>query len=511
MQNNSAVLNVGTEKQLFIDSRFIESSRGIKLQMNPPVKTEPVLMSETEVESHRIGCYSSILEFDSQYYMYYLATPAQKTDTQEDIDLQFTCLAVSDDGVNWRRQRVGMVEFRGSKDNNIVLKGVASMFVDPTASGGYPFKGICQNDATPGSPQGIYAWGSKDGIVWERVSSEPVLPFYCDTANVCFYDTRLNKYVSYLRSWLHKDPKLNHSAPPHNISIRAVARYETDDFYKLPWPNAVYDPSQKRWDQKYHHIVNELPSVMIPDEFDPAYTDIYNPSAMQYPWAEDVYLAFPSLYRRYEEFTAGFKFDSHGRDHRGQRDSDGGMSIQISLSRNGVQWERMREDYVGPGFIGEEDGGSLYMCAGMIRKGDDLYQYYGGLPFTHGDYDIEKDKKTGAIIRTVQRLDGFMSADAGAAGGELTTPPIKFEGNRLELNINCGGMGEAWVEILNADGRAIEGFTMEDSVSVDRNDVVQEVWWKNGPDVSKLAGKPVRLRIKMRSSKLYAIQFVKTK
>ncbi|GAG45413.1 unnamed protein product, partial [marine sediment metagenome] len=48
---------------------------------------------------------------------------------------------------------------------------------------------------------------------------------------------------------------------------------------------------------------------------------------------------------------------------------------------------------------------------------------------------------------------------------------------------------------------------MDDAVSVDRNGVDQEVWWKSGPDASELSGRPVRLRLRMRSSKLYAFEF----
>ena len=49
-----------------------------------------------------------------------------------------------------------------------------------------------------------------------------------------------------------------------------------------------------------------------------------------------------------------------------------------------------------------------------------------------------------------------------------------------------------------------------DTVSVDRNGTAQEVWWRGGPDVSALAGRPVRLRFVVRSSKLFAFQFVDT-
>ena len=69
-------------------------------------------------------------------------------------------------------------------------------------------------------------------------------------------------------------------------------------------------------------------------------------------------------------------------------------------------------------------------------------------------------------------------------------------------------MGEAWVEIQDETGQPLPGFTFEDAVSVDRNGVAQEVWWHGGPDVGSVSGRPARLKIKMRSARLYAFQFV---
>ncbi len=124
------------------------------------------------------------------------------------------------------------------------------------------------------------------------------------------------------------------------------------------------------------------------------------------------------------------------------------------------------------------------------------------------DY-IRSDNGSQFTAKTVrQRLDGFISLDAGPEGGELVTPLLVFEGNRLNLNIDCGALGEAGVELQDESDSPIPGFTEHDSVSVDRNGVAQQVWWHNEPDVRAFAGQPVRLRIKMRSAKLYAFQFV---
>ena len=245
----------------------------------------------------------------------------------------------------------------------------------------------------------------------------------------------------------------------------------------------------------------EWPVVIEPDSLDLPQTHIYTPNVHIYPYADHVYLAFLPVYRRYKGFR------SYGRDTRGQYHNDGPVETQLAVSRDGIHWKRYHEPYIPLGRINEIDGGCIYMGVGMIRHGDEIWQYYSGSPWTHGSYRYQHGL-TNAIFRAVQRLDGFVSVNTGCKEGELITHPIIFKGNRLQLNIDCGAIGEAWVEIQDSSGAPFPGYRIEDCVSVDRNGVAQEVWWKNGPDVGKLAGRPVRLRIKMRSSKLYAFQFV---
>ena len=100
------------------------------------------------------------------------------------------------------------------------------------------------------------------------------------------------------------------------------------------------------------------------------------------------------------------------------------------------------------------------MGVGMIRQGDEIWQYYTGSPWTHGSYPYQPELSNG-IFRVVQRLDGFVSVNAGHEGGELITQPIIFEGDRLQLNIDCGAMGEAWVEIQDASGKPIQNYGMD--------------------------------------------------
>ena len=90
----------------------------------------------------------------------------------------------------------------------------------------------------------------------------------------------------------------------------------------------------------------------------------------------------------------------------------------------------------------------------------------------------------------------------------MTTVPIVFEGKHLILNVDTGALGSARVELLDEQNRVIPGFGQNDCTSINGNYVEHLVNWKEKDDLSALAGKVIRLRFTMRSTKLYAFQFV---
>jgi len=92
-------------------------------------------------------------------------------------------------------------------------------------------------------------------------------------------------------------------------------------------------------------------------------------------------------------------------------------------------------------------------------------------------------------------------------GGELTTKPLIFSGNRLELNVDTSAGGTVLVEIQDGTGKAIVGFTVKDADEINGNFIRKLVTWNGSSDISSLASKPIRLRLVMRDTKLYAFQF----
>ena len=243
--------------------------------------------------------------------------------------------------------------------------------------------------------------------------------------------------------------------------IRAIGRLETDDL-TAPWPD------------------DEIRTVLCADQDDPPGSDIYHAGVYPYPYAADAYFMFPLTYHHFTEAESPVVRN------------DGVNDCQFCASRDGIHWMRYdRRPYIGRGIQGEFDGGGIHGSPYLIRRGAELYQHYGGEPWTHGQYRRLSDQERrdranwarGRSCVAVQRLDGFVSANAAYTGGTLLTPPLTFDGDRLELNIDVAAMGEARVELRDREGRPIDGFGAGDCDRLTCNDVAARVRWarQRGP------------------------------
>jgi hypothetical protein len=84
---------------------------------------------------------------------------------------------------------------------------------------------------------------------------------------------------------------------------------------------------------------------------------------------------------------------------------------------------------------------------------------------------------------------------------------LKFTGKELRLNYSTSAVGVIQVEIQDTDGNPVPGFTLADCHEQFGDELERIVSWKSGTDVSKLSGKPVRLRLVLKDADLYSFQF----
>jgi len=308
--------------------------------------------------------------------------------------------------------------------------------------------------------RGMYMYVSPDGTNWRR--NETIqFPLRSGGEGECFWDDQRGRYASYLkRDSSFDDPECA------DASGRVAVGFWSDEILKA-WP--------------FYHMVTPyfegypFPSVTCegPVEFDvTAATQVYRTRAIKYPWASDVYLAFVWRYPG----------------------DDNPRHVDLGVSRNGQNWSFFGTNWYIP-LGSEQEELSMY---GLIRRGDEIWQYVdeGG---AHGG------SAPRYYYRYRQRLDGFVSLDAGGSTGTAITLPLVFQGDRLVLNIAATGWTR--VGILDEFGTEIPGFTVDDCNLIQGDFVEHVVSWNGDSDVSALAGTAVRLWIEMQNAKLYAFQF----
>lgn len=109
--------------------------------------------------------------------------------------------------------------------------------------------------------------------------------------------------------------------------------------------------------------------------------------------------------------------------------------------------------------------------------------------------------------RYTLRVDGFASVNAPLEGGELVTKALTFAGRELEINYSTSAAGQVLVELQDADGRPIPGFTEKDCMPIYGDHIARVVEWQQGSDLSDLAGTAIRIRFHMSDADLFSLKF----
>ncbi len=483
-------LDIGDDRQLFLDDLLLDPQhcQGVRRILNPPHQIERVLKPERPSEALSFIFYCSVVDDNGTAKLFHGSYDAEKK--------KHFALATSTDGLHWRRPRLGLREYHGNTDNNLLLPEAveASVFLDPKAPAAKRYRLLYSRHWPDPMKAGVYVASSPDGIHWTE-SDTRVLPFVPDSQHCGLWDPQLRKYVIYTRTW---NP------------VRAIARVAVDDL-EAPWPYDKSVPPHHVWGKdRVPTLSRELPTVMARDDQDPEGVQLYTNTVMRYPHAPGIYLAFPAAYQT---------FRSPEWKDRALNGNDGTFDVQFAASRDGIAWKRWRTPYVA---AGHHDGLDLRLASmgqGMIRRGRDLHQYFVGWPHTHGrpvvwDRDQQDraewlKKDLGGIYRATQRVDGFVSMNADFPGGKLTTRPLRFTGNRLRLNLHAQGSGGIRVALLNANGKTLPGFAAHDCDWINADAIDREVTWKSGADVSPLTGHPVRVEFTLRNARLFAFQFTR--
>jgi hypothetical protein len=493
----TGVVPLGSRKHLFIDDALFEKSEHITFSAHPPKRVDRVMENITgQFRKHL-----TVVQDERGLIRLYNPGPDD-----------YPMVHISTDGLHFFEPDTG-IHHKGR--TNIVIPEPAPMgrpIIDPNGPPEHRWKIVSGLEG-----RGVYLYTSPDGWKWTR-HRRAVISFRSGSQQSLFYDDQRQLYVGFHRTGF--------PLSAGGGTRREFVITEVKDIYS-PWHVPLLTAEQVKEIAKTRPLRTpqpwwldngpltpgdfgvELPTIFAPDDaIDPPGSGVYVPKADKYPWAPDTYFAFPVMYFDYEEplqpETRRILYEDKSRGL-----GSGNVETQVAVSRDGVHWKR----FPSPAYIqvGTYEGRSLhqiYIAEGMVRRGDEIWQYFYGQEEYHSP--AQRNRAGNGVYRTVQRLDGFVSADAPyEREGTIVTRPFTFEGGKLVLNINTGGMGYALVGLADENGRPIEGFTTDDCVYINGNFVGHTVeWLGKGTDVSSLAGKPVRLVIKLRGASLFALQFV---
>ncbi|MSU69406.1 MAG: hypothetical protein EXS39_01225 [Opitutaceae bacterium] len=449
--------------------------RGVKLRAEVAGKSEPWLIFDKPWEAGGVAL-QRVLQVDGLYRAWYsvegktrpkvIINPAngRKKLGSEGEAISGLCYMESRDAVHWVKPALGLVEFRGSKDNNFISPEAGpAIFIDRAAPPEERYKSVSNrtlHDFDPKTKVHGPALGgavSPDGIHWtalpKPISDWQGAMIANDGSPEIHRDELTGKYVLYTRA--------------NYPRRRSIARAETDDFRRWPVPVIILTPG--------------------PDE-DPS-VDFYDNPFLQYPGAPSTQLMLVSSY------------------HRDTSQVD--MRMATSMDGDGWNWLSPRT-VVELGKPGDWDGGSLYAMSDMVRLPDGRvavgiigktgrHEEYWRMKFERGQKSL--DFQAAWAIWEDGRIAGVTAEKAG----EFTTLPLKATGRPIEINARTGGSGSVQVEVLIEEpGRPFPKMALQ------AQQMTGDLLWRplafSAGDLTQLTGKTIRLRFHLFDAKVFGVR-----
>ncbi len=458
------VREIGSRLEPFIDDWLIDRMKGVSLRLHQPVPKEVAFRFDQPWEGTS-SIFIRVMKEGDVYRNWYRAGA--------DSD-QAAAYAESADGIHWERPNLGMVEYDGSSDNNIILRDndITNLAVfrddNSLAPDKERYKAIAKGPKIDGRAT-IRGLTSPDGFQWNVVDVDPILvapedgwPMF-DSTNVAFWDEVQGQYVAYMRGWFPSEARVSSD---HHGGVRSIRRSVSPDFRSWSPPEFI-----DMGDSQPEHL--------------------YTNAATPYFRAPHIYLMFP------RRFVVGRKL----RDDWAE---DGLSDAVFMSSRDGIHWDRrFMEPLIPTGRdIDDWTDRSKTPGVGLLPTGPDEMSIY---------YKEHNRLPTVRMRRGAFRTDGIVSLYSGYDGGEFVTHPLQFEGNELVLNYATSAAGSIRVELQDADGTPVEGHTVSDCDEIFGDEIERVVRWRGSSNVSSEAGRPVRVRIAtLNYADFYSLMFRRT-
>lgn len=523
-----------SESILFLDTFNVESRSNVEISIKQPDYRGKVFTYDRPWEGN-ISQYVSLFKDGNIFSMYYRGfaqnTPAPRNAT--------TCYAVSNDGINWTRPNLGLFNWEGASNTNIVRVSPNeheahnfSPFLDsnPAAAANAKYKAVARF-RYPDRTDVLNVWRSGDGKNWSLYpSGNPVFGIGeggYDSHNLAFWDDEIGKYRIYFRKIVN--------------NRRDISTSISTDFVT--------------WDK---------PSTDLKYTDSEAKVSLYTNGVVKYPRAKKLYVGFPVRFEPYPDrrltgtiqitsgnvVGVGTKFleelasfaEIYIINASGQRikfttrsfDQPGVTNTAMKVTPNNINIPAGTAYYVtsqsggttNAFFMSSRDGVTFTRTSTPIIPGDSRYDRdtyaENGLLFLASEPDKMSVYATKGgfskfpllarntpkeLHRYSYRLDGFGSLiAANGQQGQFTTKLFKLENDLISLNARTNATGGfVTVEILNPSNVVIPGFAASDFNSFSGDNVEYRMRWAR--QLSELKNTNIKLRFTVRSAEVFAISF----
>lgn len=462
MAQAQGAIDIGSNRELFVDQYLIDKMNDLTQKLHHPRNEGPVLYFDNRWEGNFSG-YSTVIKDGDLYRLYYRGIRDVGNDGSSS---EVTCYAESRDGKKWTKPELGIHIVEGSVKNNVILANAApvthnfSPFLDknPAAKSSQRFKALGGIKTS-----GLKAYASADGIHWEIIDAKPVITEGdFDSQNVAFWSASENKYVCYLRSSALADKK----------KYRSVSRTTSTDFIHWSKP----EPMQ----------FGDVP-----------YDHLYTQQTSPYYRAPQIYVAIGARFMPGRQVVSDEQAVQLNVNPKYYKDCSDAIFM---TTRGGNLYDRTFLESIIRPEIGLENwvSRSNYPALNIVETGANEMSVYVN----------ESYAQEGAHLkRYAMRIDGLVSIRAGMKEGAITTKPLQFEGKELEINYSTSAAGFVKVEILDADGKVISGFSKDDAREIIGNEIKRIVDWKSNQSLSSISGKPIRLKFYLKDADLFSFKF----
>lgn len=479
-------------KALFIDDHSIEQMIGLRRHFHQARRygDKPVFKADHPWEKDAAFVDTGMVIYDEKKKIF--KAWYQGGSCYGPGDGSNMCYATSSDGVNWDKPLLGLVEFDGSKDNNIVLMATGMMhdpapvidYTDPDPQRRFKvtwWGGREDASQESGWLEGHCVGFSPDGLHWTEHPGNPVWTGDAEVAVPFGIEHRHGKITVYCSA--------------DGYGMRVVARTESDDLVNWELPPKI----------EFQKSDEDIPGTEYGGLCGVNYEGIdigmlwvienkANPPFTQQQWQDIVE----------RNIKQGFIGPPIAMNSASPRT----IHTELVVGIDDKEWQRVnRKPLIPFGPQGSWDE-CLSLSGRPIVANDQIYIYYTGQgrskkfldlgypPDQVGDWDINTGLAT-------LRLDGYASLQPEEADGMVVTKPFQLKGANVAVNADIKGTLK--LEALDENDKPIDGFTAEESKPITGDHLRAKAMWASKSDMNELLGHQIKLKIALEDAQLYSI------